>query len=68
MRRFIVYHDRAIRRHGGREILPTNGVAFRELEPDLGVVEVRLAWRSGNDSPALRVAIEASRRMLPDGR
>ncbi len=52
---------------GVRDNLPTNGVVFRELETDLGAVEVRLAWRTGNDSPALRAAVEASRRLLPDG-
>jgi DNA-binding transcriptional LysR family regulator len=53
---------------GVRDNLPTAGLVFRPLAPDPGVVEVRLAWRTGNDSPALRAAIEASRRFRPDAR
>lgn len=51
---------------GVRDNLPTAGLVFRPLVPDPGVVEVRLAWRTGNDSPALRAAIEASRRFRPE--
>ena len=53
---------------GVRDNLPGAGLMFRPLAPDPGVVEVRLAWRTGNDSPALRAAIEASRRFRPDTR
>lgn len=53
---------------GVRDNLPTAGLVFRPLAPDPGVVEVRLAWRTGNDSPALRAAIDVSRRFRPDAR
>ena len=53
---------------GVRDNIPAPGVVFRPLAPDLGAVEVRFAWRTGNDAPALRVAIEVAERFVPDVR
>jgi DNA-binding transcriptional LysR family regulator len=38
---------------GVRENVPAHAVIFRPLQPDLGRVEIRIAWRADDDSPAL---------------
>jgi len=38
---------------GVRNNVPAEGVTFKEFEPDLGPVEVRLVWRRSDSSPAL---------------
>ena len=43
---------------GVRENVPVHTVAFRPIEPTLGRVEVRLAWRHGDASPGLAALIE----------
>lgn len=53
---------------GVRDNLPANGVAFKSFEPDLGSIEVRLAWRAGNQSPAVRVAVEVASAVFPPSR
>jgi len=49
---------------GVRDNLPTGDVVFRPLAADLGGVEVRLAWRRGAETPALRAAIETARAVF----
>jgi DNA-binding transcriptional LysR family regulator len=53
---------------GVRENIPVHNVQFRRLRPDLGRVEVRLAWRASDDNPALRAVIAASEVAFLDGR
>lgn len=45
---------------GVRENVPVHSVAFRPAPPDLGSVEVRLAWRRDDVSPALAELIAIS--------
>lgn len=45
---------------GVRESVPAHAVVFRPIEPDLGSVEVRLAWRRDDRSPALGSLIAAA--------
>lgn len=54
---------------GVRDNLPTGGVAFVPLAAnigavDIGAVEVRLAWRAGNDAPAVAAAIGTAARIF----
>lgn len=42
---------------GVRENFPVHRVEFRSVAPDLGTVEVRLAWRAGAANPALAALI-----------
>lgn len=42
---------------GVRENVPVHSVAFRPIEPTLGEVEVRVAWRRNEVSPALAALI-----------
>lgn len=51
---------------GVRENIPAHAVVFRPLVPSLGQVDVRLAWRTGDRSPALASVIEISRVIYPD--
>lgn len=44
---------------GVRENIPAHAVVFRPLAPDLGPVEVRLAWRAGDENAALAAVIGA---------
>jgi DNA-binding transcriptional LysR family regulator len=46
---------------GVRENVPVHSVVFRPLEPELGAVEVRLAWRRDRVSPALAGVIDTAR-------
>lgn len=45
-----------------RENIPVHSVAFRPIEPSLGHVDVRLAWRRSDISPALSGLIEIARQ------
>ncbi|WP_344818919.1 LysR substrate-binding domain-containing protein [Microbacterium soli] len=47
--------------------IPAHDVVFRPLDPDLGNVEVRLAWRDRDDNPALATVMEASHDIWPGG-
>lgn len=51
---------------GVHDNIPARGVVFRPIAPDLGAVEVRLAWREGADDPALHAVIEISSHVFPD--
>lgn len=42
---------------GVREHVPVHTVAFKRVEPSLGDVEVRLAWRRADTSPALEALV-----------
>ena len=48
------------------ENIPAHAVVFRPLQPDLGTVEVRIAWRAADDNPALAAVIAASESLYPD--
>lgn len=50
---------------GVRENVPVHTVAFRPPQPSLGAVEVRLAWRRNEVSPALAALIEIARSLTP---
>lgn len=50
---------------GVRENVPVHNVAFRALVPDLGDVDVRLAWRRSQRSPALDALIAIARGEEP---
>lgn len=43
--------------------VPVHSVAFREVEPDLGDVEVRLAWRREAVTPALSTLIRLAEQL-----
>lgn len=45
---------------GVRENVPAHAVAFRPATPDLGSVDVRLAWRRNDVSPALRALLSCA--------
>lgn len=45
---------------GVRENVPVHAVVFRRIEPDLGRVDVRLAWRATDADPALVTLIDVS--------
>lgn len=51
---------------GVRDNVPGEGVAFATLDPSAGAVQVRLAWRRADMSPALHAVTEISRRLFPD--
>lgn len=46
---------------GVRDNMAVHRVVFRPLEPDLGEVEVSLAWRSDDTNPALIAVLAATR-------
>lgn len=46
---------------GVRENVPVHSVAFHPLAPDLGHVDVRLAWQRANVTPALFALLEVAR-------
>ncbi|MCR2811318.1 MULTISPECIES: LysR substrate-binding domain-containing protein [unclassified Microbacterium] len=46
---------------GVRENVPAHAVVFRPVLPDLGSVDVRLAWRASDQNPALAAVVEVSR-------
>lgn len=48
---------------GVRENVPVHTVAFRPLEPSLGHVDVRLAWRRDEVSPAVRALIDSGQAL-----
>ncbi len=50
---------------GVKENVPVHAVAFRPPSPSLGEVEVRLAWRRNEVSPALAALIEIARASSP---
>ncbi len=58
-------HAIALTFSGVRENIPVHTVAFLPIEPSLGVVEVRLAWRRADVSPALRALIEIAGAFTP---
>lgn len=45
---------------GVKENIPAHAVEFRPLAPDLGHVEVRLAWKESDTSPALRSLLKVA--------
>lgn len=45
---------------GVSENVPVHTVVFKRIEPDLGEVEVRLAWRRTEITPSLRAFIDAA--------
>lgn len=47
---------------GVRENFPAHSVVFRPLQPGLGAVEVRLAWRRDHVSPALASLVDIAQR------
>lgn len=49
---------------GIRDNVPAQGVAFRSIRPPLGDVEVRLAWRRGDETPALAVIVDIARELF----
>lgn len=51
---------------GVRENLPAHAVVFRPLVPDLGSVDVRLAWRKDDENPALAELIGISETLWPE--
>lgn len=42
---------------GVRDNIPVHRVVFRALDPDLGAVDVRLAWRTQDTNPALSAVV-----------
>lgn len=51
---------------GVRENVPVHTVAFRPPSPSLGEVDVRLAWRRNEVSPALAALIGIGQRFTPN--
>lgn len=51
---------------GVRENVPVHSVAFRPLVPNLGEVEVRLAWRRSDSNPALASLIKIAKGFSPN--
>lgn len=49
-----------------RENVPVHSVAFSPLQPSLGEVEVRLAWRRDDASPALSALIDTAAGLAPN--
>jgi DNA-binding transcriptional LysR family regulator len=49
---------------GIRDNIPAEGVVFRGIHPPLGDVEVRLAWRRGDDNPAVAVIVALIRELF----
>ncbi|MGO2112596.1 MAG: LysR substrate-binding domain-containing protein, partial [Pseudoclavibacter sp.] len=52
---------------GVRANIPAHAVEFLPLRPELGPVDVRLAWRRGDGSPALTAVIELAEQLAPGG-
>lgn len=48
-----------------RDNVPSRGVVYRPLVAEQKPVEVRMIWRRGDDSPALRSVVELSRTVFP---
>tara|TARA_B100000949_G_scaffold147756_1_gene129771 strand:+ start:265 stop:1233 length:969 start_codon:yes stop_codon:yes gene_type:complete len=51
---------------GVRQNIPAHAVVFRPIVPDLGSVEVRLAWRANDPNPALAAVIAVANGIFPD--
>lgn len=51
---------------GVRENVQAHSVVFRPLHAELGMVDVRLAWRKSADSAALKSVIQISEELYPD--